>query len=148
MVMVSAMLGRIHLSGRPDLLAPEQLALVRRAMETYKTYRSLLVGARPRWPLGLPGWRDGWIALALNTEAGGDRGDTTLLALWRREGAPETLTVPLPWTAEADQPRLVFGAGPQPAYDWNGRDRTVRVTLPAERSAVLLSFGANLGTTA
>ncbi|MGW0949098.1 glycoside hydrolase family 36 protein [Streptomyces sp. NPDC002623] len=145
MVMVSAMLGRIHLSGRPDLLTPEQSALVRRAVDRYKTYRSLLPGARPRWPLGLPGWRDGWIALALTAEGAGDRGDTTLLALWRRAGAPETVTVPLPWTAETDRPCLVFGAGPQPTYDWDGRERTVRVTLPAEQSAVLLSFGADPG---
>ncbi|MFJ4833789.1 alpha-galactosidase [Streptomyces sp. NPDC088747] len=143
MVMVSAMLGRIHLSGRPDLLAPQQLALVRRAVDTYKTYRPLLAGALPRWPLGLPGWRDGWIALALTTDVTSERAATTLLALWRRTGAPETVTVPLPWYAEADRPRLVFGAGPQPTYDWDGRERTVRVTLPIEGSAVLLSFGAD-----
>ncbi|MFJ9025988.1 alpha-galactosidase [Streptomyces sp. NPDC102259] len=141
MVMVSAMLGRIHLSGRPDLLSREQLALIRQAVDTYRTYRSLLTGALPRWPLGLPGWRDGWIALALTTGVTDDQGDTTLLALWRREGAPETVTVPLPWIAEDERPRVVFGAGPQPAYGWDGRGRTLRVTLPAEQSAVLLSFG-------
>ena len=42
MVMVSALLGRIHLSGRPDLLTGEQAALVRRAVDTYKTFRHLL----------------------------------------------------------------------------------------------------------
>ncbi|MET7745571.1 glycoside hydrolase family 36 protein [Streptomyces sp. NPDC005385] len=140
MVMVSAMLGRIHLSGRPDLLAPEQLALVRQALDTYKAYRSLLTGARPRWPLGMPGWRDGWIALALTTGVTDDQGNTTLLALWRREGTPETVTVPLPWIADRDRPRVVFGAGPQPAYCWDSPARTLRVTLPAEQSAVLLSF--------
>ncbi|MFH8468304.1 glycoside hydrolase family 36 protein [Streptomyces sp. NPDC017991] len=147
MVMVSAMLGRIHLSGRPDLLAPEQLALVRRAVDTYKAYRPLLTGARPRWPLGLPGWRDGWIALALTTEDVDERHGTTLLALWRRDGAPETVTVPLPWTAGADRPHLMFGAGPEPTYEWDDRERTVRVALPVERSAVLLSFGADPGGT-
>ncbi|NEC92290.1 alpha-galactosidase [Streptomyces sp. SID12501] len=142
MVMVTAMLGRVHLSGRPDLLTEHQKGTVREALATYKTYRHLLPTARPHWPLGLPYWRDGWLALALSTADG-----TTLLALWRRDGAPETVAVPLPWTTEADRPRLVFGAGPQPSYDWDGPERTVRVTLPAERSAVLLSFGAGPGGT-
>ncbi|MFD4876519.1 alpha-galactosidase [Streptomyces sp. NPDC058420] len=148
MVMVTAMLGRIHLSGRPDLLAPEQLALVRGAVDTYKSYRHRLPGARPRWPLGLPGWRDGWIALALTTDGADDRGGTTLLALWRRDGASACVDVPLPWVPGADRPRMLFGAGPEPVYDWDDRDRTVRVTLPAERSAVLLSFGPGVEASA
>lgn len=37
MVMVSAMLGRVHLSGRPDLLTPGRAAVVRRAVDVYKT---------------------------------------------------------------------------------------------------------------
>ncbi|MFJ9709547.1 alpha-galactosidase [Streptomyces sp. NPDC101234] len=135
MVLVSALLGRVHLSGRPDLLAPEQAAVVHRAVETYKSYRHLLPTALPRWPLGLPGWRDGWIALALTTEGG-----ATLLAVWRRDGAADTLTVPLPWIAEHTSPRALFTAGPQPSYTWNDRERTLRVTLPAERSALLLAF--------
>jgi len=36
---------------------------------------------------------------------------------------------------------VLFGAGPQPTYDWDGPQRTLRVRLPAERSAVLLSIG-------
>ncbi|MCX4767386.1 alpha-galactosidase [Streptomyces sp. NBC_01275] len=144
MVMVSAMLGRIHLSGRPDLLTPGQAALVRRAVDAYKSYRFLLAGTWPRWPLGLPGWRDGWIALALTTEDTGEPGDRTLLALWRREGAPENVTVRLPWADACSRPRVVFEAGPRPTYDWDDRERSLRVHLPAEQSAVLLSFGPDL----
>ncbi|GAA3804180.1 alpha-galactosidase [Streptomyces phyllanthi] len=143
LVMVSAMLGRVHLSGRPDLLTEEQAALVRRAVDTYKTFRPLLPGALPRWPLGLPGWRDGWIALALSAENG-----TTLLALWRRDGAPETVTVPLPWVAGDEGPRVLFAAGPRPACEWDGPDRVLRVGLPAERSAVLLALGADFAVPA
>ncbi|MFE1883268.1 glycoside hydrolase family 36 protein [Streptomyces diastatochromogenes] len=136
MVLVSSLLGRVHLGGRPDLLSAEQAAVVRRALETYKSYRHLLPGTRPRWPLGLPGWRDGWIALALTTDGG-----STLLALWRRDGAPDTLTVPLPWISEHDEPRALFTAGPEPRCTWNGREHTLRLTLPAQRSALLLAFG-------
>ena len=135
-VLVSALLGRVHLSGRLDLLSPEQAGVVRRALETYKSYRHLLPGTRPGWPLGLPGWRDGWAALALTTRHG-----SLLLALWRRDGAPETTTVPLPGLAEQADPYVLFTAGPRPQYTWNGRERTLRVTLPAERSALLPAFG-------
>ncbi|WP_338146753.1 hypothetical protein [Streptomyces boncukensis] len=88
--MVTAMLGRIHLSGRADLLDAGQRALVAEAVDAYRPYRPLLARAVPRWPLGLPGWRDGWLALALQAPG------TTLLAVWRREGAPRECVVPVP----------------------------------------------------
>ncbi|MFJ8109211.1 glycoside hydrolase family 36 protein [Streptomyces sp. NPDC096132] len=136
MVMVSALLGRVHLSGRPDLLTQAQLDVVRRALDTYKTYRHSLREARPHWPLGLPGWRDGWHALALTTADG-----STLLALWRRDGAPEEVELPLPWMDERPCPRVLFEAGARARLDWNGDARRLRVNLPVERSAVLLASG-------
>ena len=132
MVMVSAMLGRVHLSGRPDLLTPDQAAVVRRAVDVYKTYRHLLPGAEPHWPLGLPGWRDGWLALALDTGGG-----TTLLALWRRDGAPESVTVPL---RGAVRPRVLFEAGKRAELAREETGRALRVTLPDARSAVLIAL--------
>ncbi|GGN22938.1 glycoside hydrolase family 36 protein [Streptomyces fuscichromogenes] len=131
-VLVSALLGRVHLSGRPDLLDSDQMALVREALGTYKTYRHLLPGARPHWPLGLPGWRDGWLALALDAEDG-----TTLLALWRREGADESVTVPLP---AGGRPRVLFEAGARTSLEWDQCGRGLRVGLPAEGSAVLVAL--------
>ncbi|MEV7891273.1 glycoside hydrolase family 36 protein [Streptomyces sp. NPDC002817] len=131
MVLVSALLGRVHLSGRPDLLDKERMALVREALATYKTYRHLLPTSHAHWPLGLPGWRDGRLALALTAEDG-----TTLLALWRRDGAPESVTVP----SVARRPRVLFEAGEPARLEWNEDDRALRVSLPAERSAVLITF--------
>ncbi|MBK3563823.1 glycoside hydrolase family 36 protein [Streptomyces sp. MBT62] len=131
-VMISAMLGRVHLSGRPDQLSSEQMALVCEALAVYKTYRHLLPTARPFWPLGLPGWRDGWLALALTVQDG-----TTLLALWRRRGAPEVVTVPLP---EAGPPRVLFEAGTPARLEWDECGRTLRAALPAEGSAVLIAL--------
>ncbi|MGW5650523.1 glycoside hydrolase family 36 protein [Streptomyces humi] len=132
MVLVSAMLGRIHLSGRPDQLSSDQLALVREAISVYKTYRHLLPTTRPYWPLGLPGWRDGWLALALDAPDG-----TTLLALWRRAGAPETVTIPLP---ESRRPRVLFEAGEPSQLRWDECGRGLRAGLPAEDSAVLIAL--------
>ncbi|MEH0421326.1 alpha-galactosidase [Streptomyces sp. B21-083] len=139
MTMVSALLGRVHLSGRPDLLTSSQLAVVQRALDTYKTYRHLLPTARSRWPLGLPGWRDGWLArwLALAVTA---TDGTTLLALWRRDSAPAVMSVPIPWIPEGHRPRVLFAAGPEPTLDWDDGGRTLLAVLPAERQAMLIAF--------
>ncbi|MFI6254004.1 glycoside hydrolase family 36 protein [Streptomyces sp. NPDC051016] len=137
MVLVSAMLGRIHLSGRPDRLSSDQMALVCEALAVYKTYRHLLPAARPYWPLGLPGWRDGWLALALGAPDG-----TALLALWRRAGAPPTVTIPLP---EAGRPRVLFEAGEPVRLQWDECGRALRAELPAEDSAVLIALDAPPG---
>ncbi|WP_414780809.1 hypothetical protein, partial [Escherichia coli] len=46
-------------------------------------------GSHPHWPLGLPGWDDPWIALALR----GSEGD--LVSVWRRgDDASVTLSFP------------------------------------------------------
>ncbi|MEV8539651.1 glycoside hydrolase family 36 protein [Streptomyces sp. NPDC051572] len=134
MVMVSAMLGRVHLSGRPDLLTRRQMSIVCEALAAYRTYRHLLPTAHAHWPLGLPGWRDGWLALALTTTD-----DTTLLALWRRDDAPETVHVPLPWVHGKDHPRVLFEAGTRATLDWDECGRALRVGLPAPCSAVLIA---------
>ncbi|MFI7343161.1 alpha-galactosidase [Streptomyces sp. NPDC050085] len=87
--MVSALLGRVHLSGRIDLLDDRQIGLVSAALDVYKTYRRELARAVPSWPLGLPGWRDDWLALALTTD------EATLMAVWRR-GGPGDCLIPMP----------------------------------------------------
>lgn len=86
--LVNALLGRIHLSGRIDLMTEPQLALVKQAIAAYKEIRAGIATARPQWPLGLPGWDDPWIALALQNSA------DTLLAVWRR-GGEDAIDIPL-----------------------------------------------------
>ncbi|NEB02893.1 alpha-galactosidase [Streptomyces sp. SID13726] len=138
-VMTSALLGRVHLSGRPDLLDEGQLGVVRQALDTYRTYRHLLPTAHPHWPLGLPGWRDGWTALALTLAD-----DSTLLALCRREGAPDEVTVPLPWIPEGRGPRTLFATGTGPSLDWDDRARVLRVGLSCA-TGVLVAFAGAAG---
>ncbi|KAL4999841.1 glycoside hydrolase superfamily [Aspergillus recurvatus] len=57
---VNALLGRVHLSGR----------LVKEGMDIYKTIRGDLPAATAFWPLGLPGWHDGWVALGMAVDGG------------------------------------------------------------------------------
>ncbi|HEY0000685.1 MAG TPA: alpha-galactosidase [Actinoplanes sp.] len=77
----TGMLGRLYLSGRLDAMTAAQAGSVRDAVEAHREIRDGLTTAVPHWPLGLPGWDDPWLSLALTT------GDVTYLAVWRRPGA-------------------------------------------------------------
>jgi len=96
--MAGALLGRIHLSGRIDLLDAGQSALVQRAVRVYKSYRHVLPTAFPHWPLGLPAWDDGVVCLALEAPDA-----QWYVLVWRREesiGGRRRVEVPLPGPAE------------------------------------------------
>jgi alpha-galactosidase len=131
--LVNAMLGRIHLSGRVDLMSREQRTRVRQAVRTYQGYRSVLATARPYWPLGLPGWYDEHLALAL---LGADEG---LLAVWWRGAQPTSIDLPLPtlggagWSIEP-----IFPLDLSIDLDWSDEERRLRVALPAGPAARLL----------
>jgi alpha-galactosidase len=122
LTLVSAMLGRVHLSGRIDAMSDVQLALVSEAIDTYKSIRGLIPRARPFWPLGLPDWSDPWIALGLQ------HGQDTLLSIWRR-GGDDQATIPLPQLRGSRmEPVFPLGAG---GIEWNAEKGEARVSLPA-----------------
>ena len=131
--LVNAMLGRVHLSGRIDLMSPEQRDRVRRAVRTYQGYRGLLATGRPYWPLGPPGWYDERIALAL---LGADEG---LLAVWWRGAQPTSIDLPLAgldgagWSVEP-----LFPLDLPIGLEWSEEERRLRVALPAGPAARLL----------
>jgi len=84
LTVANSLLGRIHLSGRLDALSPAQLDLVYEGMNVYKGLRQYLRNATPFWPLGLPSWKDKWLALGMRChEEGLDR---VYLTVWRRGG--------------------------------------------------------------
>jgi alpha-galactosidase len=84
---VNSLLGRVHLSGRLDLLSKDQYELVRQGMEVYREkIRGCLRTARPFWPLGLPKWHDEWVALGYRTIDG-----KAFLSVWRRGGSTSRL---------------------------------------------------------
>ena len=120
--LATAMLGRIHLSGRIDLLDGQQRAMVRRAVSVYKTYRHLLPTSTPHWPLGQPGWDDRLICLALECATGTPAGPEWYVLLWRREetaAGSRPVTVPLPYGIPESLVEVLFAADetrPRPAY--------------------------------
>lgn len=88
--LVNGILGRLYLSGYLNRMAPDEVALVRQAVAAQKVVLADIEQSIPFWPLGLPGWEDGWVALGLH------HSDGARLSLWRRPGAPSAVLVPLP----------------------------------------------------
>ncbi|MEV3915217.1 alpha-galactosidase, partial [Streptomyces canus] len=126
-------LGRIHLSGRIPELEPTARALVHEAVTVYKAIRADLPQAVPSWPLGLPGWDDPWIALALRAPA------TTYLTAWRRPGADATATLHLPHLrGTAARVDLLYPSVSRAVPTWMPDTGELNLTLPTAPTAVLL----------
>ena len=89
----TALLGRLYLSGHIDQMTDRQLAAVRDAVAVYRDIRADLICATPLWPLGLPGWSDPWLSLALRS------GDTTYVTVWHRGGPSGHAVLSLPHLA-------------------------------------------------
>jgi alpha-galactosidase len=136
--LVNALLGRIHLSGRIDRMDPAQRERVRQALRLYKEYRPLLATGLPYWPLGLPGWYDGWLALAI----AGER--ECLLAVWCREPGGGERTLRLPWlrTDGGSSWRVVpaFPTDLPTVLAWSPQDGDLRIALGGGPAARLLRF--------
>ena len=131
--MASALLGRVHLSGRITELGPEARALVHEAVTLYKTIRADLPWTVPLWPLGLPAWDDPWTALALRTPA------ATYLTAWRRPGTEDTATLSLPHLLGADVViDLLYPLAGKAHTVWHVDRAELTLTLPTAPSAVLL----------
>ncbi|WP_329260074.1 alpha-galactosidase [Actinoallomurus sp. NBC_01490] len=92
----TALLGRPYLSGHLDRMAGRQLAAVRDAVNVHRDMRAGLVSATPLWPLGLPGWSDPWLSLALRV------GDTTYVTVWHRGGTTGDAVLSLPHLTGAE----------------------------------------------
>ncbi|MEV0456698.1 alpha-galactosidase [Catellatospora methionotrophica] len=131
--MCTGILGRLYLSGHLDHMSPAQACSVGDAVAVHREIRAALAGAVPVWPLGLPGWSDAWISLALVA------GDTTYLTVWHRAD-PGQAELRLPHLAgchveiETLYPRHLpaFGAAFDPATGALTVDD--RGTVPAART--------------
>ncbi|GLW67966.1 hypothetical protein Kpho02_02650 [Kitasatospora phosalacinea] len=131
--MASALLGRIHLSGRLTELSPQARELVHEAVAVHKSLRAELPHAVPAWPLGLPGWEDAWTALALRTPT------ATYLTVWRRPGGEADAVLPLPHLAGADaRVEVLYPAGGKAVTAWRPGSGDLDLTLPTAPAAVLL----------
>ena len=141
--LVGALLGRVHLSGRLDLLRPEQEALVAEALTAYRELRAHLPASVPHWPLGLPAWRAPWTALAVETDAAADTSAPLgYLLVWHRDDDRPEIELPLPWVGDTQlNAEVVYPASAATDTDirWSQDTRTLTIALP-KWSAVLLKL--------
>ena len=141
--MVSAMLGRVHLSGHLNRMTAPQQELVAGAIRVYKeSLRSAIAASVPFWPLGLPRWDAPWVALGLR--APGRAGSH--LSVWRRAPASaagtatrEAVTLPVPHLRGAQvTPRVLYPPQAAAGASWDAPSGLLTVSLPSAPSACVL----------
>lgn len=136
----SVLLSRVHLAGRIDTLTAEQLDVVRSGLDVYKSLRASISSSLPTFPLGLPGWRDNWIA------QGARLGERTLaIAIHRRGGGVEH-SIELPeWLGEQPSATVAYPAWGAPnvvIVPGVQGPAVLKVTLAEENSARLILLEA------
>jgi alpha-galactosidase len=130
--MVSALLLRVHQSGRLHEISSACLQLVKEGLALYKRIRSNIPEGLPFWPLGLPRFGDGWAAFGL------DCGRIGYVAIWRFDGQSRDALISLPPGARKQTLECIYPNSRPPKLTWSGGK--ARITLPQEHSARLFEF--------
>lgn len=156
--MVNAMLLRIHQSGHLAELSAERKALVKEALDYYKTIRQEIKTALPFWPIGLSKYEDEWVALGLRSS----NTNKIYLAVWRREGGNQECVLPIPYVKRtvaatgsetsnsvaadiasdgtAVQVKCVYPSYGGCEYLWNIASKQLTVKFPRENMARLFEI--------
>jgi alpha-galactosidase len=130
--MVSALLLRVHQSGRLHEISSASLQLVKEGIALYKRIRPDIPEGLPFWPLGLPRFGDGWAAFGL------DCGRIGYVAVWRFDGRSRNAIISLPSGARKQTFECIYPQSRPPKLAWsNGK---AKITLPQEHSARLFRF--------
>ncbi len=133
--MVNAMLLRIHQSGHLGNINEEGKALVREALEYYKTMRADIKEALPFWPLGLSKFSDTWVSLGLRTK------DKLYVAVWRRNSSKEECVLPINYTGGRNcTVKCAYPSFNECSYSWNDSNKTLSVLMPNQFTARIFEF--------
>jgi alpha-galactosidase len=128
--MVTAMMCRIHQSGRMDSLSPQAMAQVSEGIRVYKeVFRKHIPAAVPFYPLGTSDVTNREVPIALGMRSP----EQTLLAVWRIDG-PAMTRVPIGGSRE---PKLVYPTGL--GISVASADGAVNVEFPRSHMACLIS---------
>lgn len=133
--MVNAMLLRIHQSGHLAHLNEERKALVKEALDYYKSMRNEIKTALPFWPLGLSQFSDPWVSLGLRTDK------KLYIAIWRRNSESPYLNLPLTdIPGKVAEVTCAYPSYEECQYSWNDDTSSLSVILPKEFSARLFEI--------
>ena len=132
MNMVNTMLQRIHLSGHLWGQTESGSALIREALECYKSYRDEIPEAIPFYPIGRPTFRDDFAVLAFKYKS------AVRLAVWRFESESESIYIPL--DADSTNARVIYPK--QNACTVKSESGGINVRLKNKNSAVIIEIKA------
>lgn len=133
--MINAMMLRIHQSGHLVNIEPDQKALVKEAIDVYKTMRKDIKNALPFWSLGTSCFSDEWVSLGLKTE------DTAYLAVWRRESSKDTCVLPIEFLRGKNaEISCIYPSFNEEDFAFNKNAGTVSVKLSKNYSARLFKL--------
>lgn len=133
--MINAMMLRIHQSGHLVNIEPDRKALVKEAIDVYKTMRKDIKNALPFWSLGTSCFSDEWVSLGLKTE------NTAYLAVWRRESSKDTCILPIEFLKGKNvKISCIYPSFNEEAFAFNKNTGTVSVKLSKNYSARLFKL--------
>jgi alpha-galactosidase len=133
--MVNTMLLRVHQSGHLANLSAERKALVKEALDYYKSMRSDIKDGLPFWPLGLSDFSDSWVSLGLRTER------KLYVAVWRRNSESDTCVLPIAYAGGKQAAvKCAYPSYGECEYGWNAAAGTLTVRLPKHFSARLFEI--------
>jgi alpha-galactosidase len=143
--MCSAMLGRVHLSGHLDAMAPDERRTVAEALDVYKRLRTDLAESVPFWPMGLPRWEDTWVSLGMRGPV------SSYVLVWRRAGdvtgssvEVDSVTLPLALPSARSTVEVLYASSVEET-GLRTMDAGLQVTLPRAPMACLLRVGGPRG---
>ncbi len=135
--MINAMTQRIHQSGHLANLNVERKQLVKEGIACYKNIRGDIKSALPFWPLGLSQITDEWVCLGLKSAS------RIYLAVWRREGAQDSINIPIEYAEENAKVRCIYPSYSEDKFSFNPLSKSLSVQLKKQNSARLFEITAD-----
>ncbi len=130
--MVNALLLRIHQSGHLAEIDPERKALVKEALDLYKTIRPDIRKGLPFFPLGPSKFDDEWVVSGLRAE------NRNYIAVWRRGAKKAKISLPVAHLKGKDAKiRCIYPSYHEAPLSWSKETGLMTAVLPENVSARL-----------